>query len=258
MAENLQTDPTLSRPEALAVGRAVPVNVERRPEADPEHLLPEHTSPGEPGQAAIDDPDTARAEIGRTRARMSATLDSIEAALVQRKEALVRRKEEIQERLDVMAPVRERPLLSVGLVFGAALVLGYATGDDDEDEHGRAAMAAGAALVATGAREEAGAQAHDWQRRAKRLLKRSREQQKELRELRTHVGDDLEDGLHALGAGAGHLREMVSEGVADLLTAAFDRLREGAHAVREASEDVVGTVGERFDDLKDRVESLRD
>jgi ElaB/YqjD/DUF883 family membrane-anchored ribosome-binding protein len=258
MAENLTTDPTLTRPESLAATRAVPVDLDRRAQTDPEHLLPEHTSPGEPGQVAADDPDTARAEIGRTRARMSATLDSIEAALVQRKEALVRRKEAIQERLDVMAPVRERPLLSVGLVFGAALVLGYATGDDDEEEHGRGAMAAGAALVASGAREEAQAQAHTWKKRARKMLKRTREQQEELHDLRSHVGDDLSDGLHAFGVGASHLRDMVAEGVADLLTAAFDGLRQGAHAVREVSEDVAETVGDRFDDLKDRVESLRD
>ena len=87
MAENLTTDPTLPR---------APTELSARPQTDPEHLLPAHTSPGEAGEVAVDDPDTARAEIGRTRARMSATLDSIEAALVQRKEALVRRKEEIQ------------------------------------------------------------------------------------------------------------------------------------------------------------------
>jgi ElaB/YqjD/DUF883 family membrane-anchored ribosome-binding protein len=257
MAEDHTLDPAPTRAESMA-DRAVPVDLDRRPETDPEHLLPSHASAGEPGQITAEDPETARAEIGRTRARMSATLDSIEAALVQRKEALVRRKEEIQERLDVMAPVRERPLLSVGLVFGAALVLGYATGGDDEEKHGRAAMAAGASLMASGARDEAEAQAHTWKRRAQKMLKRSREQADELDDLRSHVGDDLSDGLHAFGVGAGHLRDMVAEGVADLVTAAFDGLRSGAHAVREVTEDVAETVGDKFDDLKDRVESLRD
>jgi ElaB/YqjD/DUF883 family membrane-anchored ribosome-binding protein len=255
MAENPQTDPTLSRPESLAAARAVPVGMDR-PVNDPEHLLPEHTSRGEPGQVAMDDPDTARAEIGRTRARMSATLDGIEAALV-------RRKEQIRERLDVMAPVKQRPLLSVGVVFGAALLLGYATGgDDDDEEHGRAAMAAGAALMTTGLREEAATQAGAWERRARRLRKRSREQQEELKDLRGHVGDDLEDGLHALGTGASHLRDAVTESIADLLTAAFDRMRDGAERVRDASAPVLERVGGRLDDLKgaagDVVETVRD
>jgi hypothetical protein len=49
--------------------------------------------------------DAARAEIERTRARMSETLDEIE-------ENLLRTKENIRRRFDVIGRVRERPLES--------------------------------------------------------------------------------------------------------------------------------------------------
>src|SRR5690606_7129622 len=68
-----------------------------------------------------DDPDAARAEIAATRARMSDTIDEIE-------DVLLRKKEEIRDRLDVMDPVREQPLRSLAMVFGAALLLGFLTG----------------------------------------------------------------------------------------------------------------------------------
>jgi hypothetical protein len=67
---------------------------------------------------------------------MSETIDTIE-------EALLRKKGQIEEKLDVKAQVRERlapvtnrvnrqPLAIFGGVFGAGLVLGYLTGDDDK------------------------------------------------------------------------------------------------------------------------------
>ncbi len=118
-------------PETLADDRTL-TGLEGRAVTDPDHLLPEHAGAGRPGQiAATDDPDVARREIEATRARMSDTIDSIE-------EVLLRKKERLQERMDFMAPVRqrvdERPLLIFGGVFAAGLLLGYLTGESDDDE----------------------------------------------------------------------------------------------------------------------------
>ena len=83
----------------------------------------------------MDDPELARLQIEQTRARMSDTIEQIE-------ETLLRKKENIEERLDVMAPVRrkarENPYPIIGGVFLAGLILGLLTGgDDDEDESPR-------------------------------------------------------------------------------------------------------------------------
>lgn len=103
------------------------------PETDPEHLIADHTTaaavPGTVAGGVSADPDAVRDEIERTRARMSSTIDQIEGALQ-------RKKGEIQEKLDVVAPVRERPWLFAAGVFGTGLVLGLLTGgggDDDRD-----------------------------------------------------------------------------------------------------------------------------
>ncbi|MFL5383413.1 MAG: DUF3618 domain-containing protein [Longimicrobiaceae bacterium] len=105
----------------------------RTPETDPEHLIPDHTSaaavPGTIAGGVSGDPDAVRDEIERTRARMSSTIDQIEGALQ-------RKKGEIQEKLDVTAPVREKPWLFAAGVFGTGLALGLLTGgggDDDRD-----------------------------------------------------------------------------------------------------------------------------
>src|SRR5215218_2911462 len=103
----------------------------RTPETDPEHLIPDHTSaPAVPGTIAggvSGDPDAVRDEIERTRARMSSTIDQIEGALQ-------RKKGEIQEKLDVAAPIRERPWVFAAGVFGTGLVLGLLTGGGDDDD----------------------------------------------------------------------------------------------------------------------------
>ena len=109
-------DPTL--PGATA-------GMNRTPETDPEHLLADHTAaPAVPGLVAggvSGDPDAVRDEIERTRERMSSTIDLIEGALQ-------RKKGQIQERLDVVAPIRERPWIFAAGVFGTGLVLGLLTG----------------------------------------------------------------------------------------------------------------------------------
>jgi hypothetical protein len=111
------------------------VGMNRTPETDPEHLLADHTSAGEPGTipaaSMSDDPDVVRDEIERTRARMSRTIDELD-------KALVRKKEQVQEKLDVAAPIRQSPWTYAAGVFGAGIALGLITGggksrDDDED-----------------------------------------------------------------------------------------------------------------------------
>ncbi|MDB4948115.1 MAG: hypothetical protein JWM27_764 [Gemmatimonadetes bacterium] len=248
MADNLSNDDTLNRAEAMAAGRAVPVT-------DAGHLLPEHASAGEAGRVTADDPEVARSEIDRTRARMSRTLDSIEAALV-------RKKAQIQERLDVMGPVRERPLLAMGAVFGVALVLGYATGGGDADDRGEGVDADGPALGAGLALEgDPEARARAWERRARRLQKVARAQEEELAGFRGGGDwDDEEGGLRALAATASGLRDTVLGSVAGFLTEAFHKLAEGAGDVAEAGHDAYDTVRDRagdvFDDLRDRAEPV--
>lgn len=120
-------DDTLTRPTARAgeveVVRTTPAAMTPRPgelTLDPNPTVA-------PPVEALDDPYEARAAIERTRSRMSETIDTIE-------EVLLRKKEQIQERLDVLAPVRHNPLPAAAAVFGAGLILGYLTGGDNEHE----------------------------------------------------------------------------------------------------------------------------
>ncbi|HET6764675.1 MAG TPA: hypothetical protein VFH27_13415 [Longimicrobiaceae bacterium] len=232
---------------------------------DADHLLARTTSPGEPGQvAATDDPDATRAEIDRTRARMSRTLDSIESALL-------RKKEQIQERLDVMAPVRQRPLVSVGAVFGASLVLGYLTGGGDDEEETQAARMGGSGftgmplpLAAHLDDDDAAMRAELWEKRARRLLRVARTQEEELAALRGEDEDESAEatGLRALGNSASEMRDGVLSAVAGFLTEAFEKLRDGAGHVAEVAHDGYDAARDRAGDglesLADRVGDLRD
>lgn len=183
-----EDDTELNRAERMAVDRAVPV----QPIRDADHLLPAHGSPGAPGQVAgYDDPNVARAEIERTRARMSETIDHIESALL-------RKKEEVQQKLDVMAPVRDRPLVSVAAAIGVGIALGFLTGGgddgrrrDDDDrgwDDGGDGPSSGrlAAMVPTRFRGDAGwkDRARSWEERARELQRVVRRQQEEIQEMR--------------------------------------------------------------------------
>jgi ElaB/YqjD/DUF883 family membrane-anchored ribosome-binding protein len=132
---------------------------------------------------APDDPEAARAEIEATRARMSETIDEIE-------DVLLAKKEKIRDQFDVLAPVRENPVKTLGMLFGAALVLGLLTGgggtkrsrhededvllrmerddeeDEDEEEEDEAALA--------------WQRAEEWEDRAHRLLRIAKVQEDEL------------------------------------------------------------------------------
>ncbi|HEX6748369.1 MAG TPA: hypothetical protein VF092_13820 [Longimicrobium sp.] len=175
----------------------------RTPETDPEHLIPEHTHAAAPGtigaSSTSDDPDVVRGEIERTRQRMSSTIDEIEGALL-------RKKGEIQDRLDFAAPVRQRPWAFAAGVFGTGLALGFLTGggsrsDDDGD---REYVKIPRTLLEGIGVEEAGSSgntagnglgAGDWELRTRELMQVVARQEEEIRDLRAVVygrDDDLD------------------------------------------------------------------
>ncbi|HEU4562738.1 MAG TPA: DUF3618 domain-containing protein, partial [Longimicrobium sp.] len=187
------------------------VGMNRTPETDPEHLLADHTSAGEPGTipaaAMSDDPDAVREEIERTRARMSRTIDELDRALV-------RKKEQVQEKLDVAAPIRQAPWKYAAGVFGAGLALGLITGggkdrrdDDDDRDHVKIprALLESMGVEAAGGRARGGsvesfesfdasygAPEGDWEERARELMSVVARQEEEIRTLRGTQLDDQE------------------------------------------------------------------
>lgn len=180
------------------------VGMNRTPETDPEHLLPDHTSAGAlgaiPAAALSSDPDAVRDEIERTRARMSRTIDQLDRALV-------RKKTEVQEKLDVAAPIRQRPWLYAGGVFAAGLALGVITGggkrdDDEDDDHvkiprallagmGMETMKGGRSRRASGdvEVEYTGEGSDSWESRARELMSVVARQEEEIRSLRGDGGE---------------------------------------------------------------------
>jgi hypothetical protein len=159
----------------------------------------------------------AKEEIQATRARISDTIDEIEGKILQKKER-------IEERLDVLAPVRERPFRVLGAVFGVGLALGLLTGggrdEDGEDEERDD--------------EEDGASdpAELWEGRARRLLRISREQEEEIESLRERLGraagrvevaEEGEDEVEG-DSTVDRLRAYVSEHLSGLATEAVQQL----------------------------------
>ena len=132
--------------------------------------------------AANPDPDATRAEIEQTRNRMSETIDEIE-------DVLLRKKENIQDRMNVFGTVKSNPLPSVGVAFGAGLLVGFLTGeddDDDDDDYDDVAIraTAGGILAQTADDEFWAKRASDWEARSRRLLELAQRQEVELSELR--------------------------------------------------------------------------
>ncbi|HEX7241150.1 MAG TPA: DUF3618 domain-containing protein [Longimicrobiaceae bacterium] len=200
-------------------------------------------APATPGVS--DDPQVVRAEIEQTRERMSETIDEIE-------EALARKKEQIQERLDVLAPIRQRPLQSAGIAFGVGLLLGVVTGGGDSDDdssrerphesHGRSrAMSIAGMGLSRGHRDEENweERARMWESRARRLLSVAREQEEAIRELQERYGTlyshdmehhhqgfsrEDEETVGALRSTVTGLRDDVLGGITELLTDAFHQM----------------------------------
>ena len=194
------------------------------PAAGGADLPPGHALPGGAPRiertAGTDDPDAVRAEIEQTRARMSGTIEEIE-------EALARKRAQIHERLDFLAPVRERPMVSALAAFGVGLLLGLITGGgDDEDE---------LELRGTGSAAWRG-RADLWENRARRLLRVAREQKEEIRDLQERYGslysrdvelggfDDEDEAGGALRSATTGLRDSVLHGVTSVLTDAYRQM----------------------------------
>lgn len=176
-----------------------------------------HTVAGEPagpeGPVVID----AKEEIRATRARISGTLDEIEGRILQKKE-------QIEERLDFLAPVRERPLRVLGAVFGAGLALGLLTGGHDEEDD-----------IDDGDVEEEDDEESDdlaelWEGRARRLLRIAREQEEEIDDLRARLGRRgasmalAEEGEDEGDSTMDRLRAYLSEHLSGLATEAVQQL----------------------------------
>jgi hypothetical protein len=148
---------------------------------DTDHLLAETTHAAAPGTIAqVDDPELVRLQIEQTRARMSDTIGQIE-------ETLLRKKEQVEERLDVMAPVRrkarENPYPIIGGVFLAGLILGFLTGGGDDDDNEPTPAVRRYAVDFD--RERAHGhhweeRARTWERRARRLMEVANRQEAEL------------------------------------------------------------------------------
>lgn len=188
MAElNVTRDDDGTLPGALPPDTVlIPVRDDAAMHADADHLLPATTHASSPGIAETDDPDLARMQIEQTRARMSDTIDQIEGALL-------RKKENIEEKLDVMAPVRrkarENPYPIIGGVFLAGLILGLLTGGDDDEDDEKGPKPAVRRFAADFDRERAHGyhweeRATTWERRARRLMDLANRQEAELLDLR--------------------------------------------------------------------------
>jgi ElaB/YqjD/DUF883 family membrane-anchored ribosome-binding protein len=186
------------------------------------HALP-GGRPVTTGTTGADDPDAVRAEIAQTRARMSDTIDEIE-------EALARKRDQLHDRLDFLAPVRERPLMAAGAAFAVGLLIGLITGGDDDEEEEREPRLSS---VGDGGGEWRG-RSDLWEKRARRLLRVAREQEQKLRDLQERYGTlyaheleehgyehDFNDGEEALTSSATGLRDSVLHGLTGVLTDAF-------------------------------------
>jgi ElaB/YqjD/DUF883 family membrane-anchored ribosome-binding protein len=221
-----------------------------------DHLAAGHALPGgtpsrrtDPGAVVADDPQAVRSEIENTRERMSSTIDEIE-------NVLARKKERLQDRLDVLSPIRERPLPATGIAFGVGLALGLLTGggDSDDDDHrhlpraqsyglGLGAMGMGAGMDADegGHGHYSDERAAMWESRARRLLRVAREQEDKIRELQERYGllyarevelsggwEDDEAASGELMSSVGSLRDTVLHGITGFLTDAFHQMGKGS------------------------------
>lgn len=212
---------------AAPVAGAAPARV-----TDPDHLIPAHTHAGAAGAVpATDDPDVVRSEIEATRARMSSTIDQLETVLA-------RKKEKLEERLDVTAPVRDRPMMFAGAVFGGALLLGFLTGGKDDDEEEVKRLRRRVRQLEVGAdvdvevethEDEWKARARQWEERARRLQKTCHRQDEEIRSLRSSLGGVEEEGFVARAAGG--VRDSLFEGLAGWVSGLFQRNREQEYVV---------------------------
>lgn len=208
------------------------------PAVPTDHQLPAHAGDGAGIDIEPENPEAARAQIEETRERMSHTIDEIEGALLAKKAR-------IQDKLDVFSPIRENPLLAVGAVFGAGLLLGFITGGGDDEEPD---MRASAALLAAATAARAKRGRHDLEEmvedRGKRLRKQARKRGKQLRKRYEDEG------------GAGGILETLAAAVLSGVTKAIEEGRDrgrdlggqvrrrGAHLL-DAAQDEAGDLAHK-------------
>jgi ElaB/YqjD/DUF883 family membrane-anchored ribosome-binding protein len=178
------------------------------------------TTAAPPRPAMPEDPAAARAEIEATRARMSETIDEIE-------DVLMRKTEEIRAKLDVLAPIRQRPLQSLGIIFGVGIALGLlgsGGGRDESDEDEDDELADVDLEGEDDETEEAWERAERWEDRAHRLLRIARAQEAEL-DIHRSRGPSLLSGGRARHDSDDEDEDSDHESVGDGF---FDRIRDGA------------------------------
>lgn len=204
----------------------VPVVVDPALAAERQRAVAAHGT----GGTGSTDPGAVRAEIEQTRARMSHTIDGIE-------DALVRKKEEIHDKMDVLAPVRERPLPSSGIAFGAGLLLGLATGGND-DHKGRGSRANRSRASSDSDESHWHRRSEQWENRAYRLRDIAREQEEELRNLEERWGEArTADMAGDSPAGAGGRRPD----------------RDAGRDESQANKDSSGLLGSTMNELRDHL-----
>lgn len=191
------------------------------------------------------DPKAARAEIENTRTRMSETIDEIE-------DTLVRQKASIQDRMDILARVRERPLPSAGAALGAGLILGLLTGGGDEDNGGERYVLVDADDIDLEDEDEDDEgredredreddnhwrrRAETWESRARRLRDVARDQEAELHDLNEERGRtrarSFEHGSGRLRSAVGGVRDGIFGGLTGFLSQLFEDMTGSGSARR--------------------------
>jgi hypothetical protein len=169
--------------------------------------------------------DEARDAVERSRQRISSTLDALE-------DRIVEKKHELQDRVDVLKPVREqivsRPFTALAIGLGVGALLGSIGGGDDsesEHEHRRSGRVKG------GLSDEDRRELREW-RRARRDRLRSR-----ARHDRDHDDDHREESRFA-GLRLDALRHQLMGAVTSAVTAVVTK------KVRQYAMDTIGGNGD--------------
>lgn len=144
--------------------------------------------------------DEARDAVERSRQRISSTLDALE-------DRIVEKKHEIQDRVDVLRPVRDqiqqRPFTAVAVAVGVGALLGSLGGGDDEEEERTSRRGR-----KTGGEERA--ELREWRRaRRERLEARAR----------THGNDEDDEGSSRFDALKHQLAGAVTSAISTALAA---------------------------------------
>jgi len=147
--------------------------------------------------------EAARAEIERTRARISETIDEIEVTLL-------RKRKQLRNRFDVLGRLRDSPLRAAAVVLGAGVVVGFLTGG-------------GKKVKPDTASQERAAR---WEGRARRLLALAREQEENIEDLEAALDDLSESSALLLSEAEDDLEDEGHSRLSDIRAAATSRISE--------------------------------